>query len=585
MKRFLKVFVPIVLSLSILMGIGWYFFFYDTELTKDMFLSCAEHLESKGNTKLANWFYDRAIEQSSAPDEITISIAKRHLAKKDYTAAEVALNKAILKGCGADVYVTLCYTYIQQDKILDALHLLENISDPVLKQKLNSMRPAAPVPNYAPDTYNTYISVSFDGQGKSVYVNTSGKYPCVTNDLYTDPIQTVEGVNDFRGVAISENGLVSPLGTYQYIIGGVIEVVQFTDPAMESAIRTALQLPENYTIMTNDLWKIRSFTIPQDAVDYSNLEDMTSLESLTINSGAANQMHHLSKITTLKTLTVSNTILSDDDVESIGKLVGLSSLTMESCAITAISSLSNLTGLRYLNINNNAIRDISTLAAMTELEELYMNENALNDLTALSSCINLKTLDISGNKDIPSLTPLSNLTMMCKLDISDSSILDISPLASMTKLQEFHGKNNRISSLDSLQNCLELSVLNVSSNLITDLSALTPLLNLTHLDFSQNQVAALPQWDVSSKLITINGNDNFISDVSPIAGLENLNNILLNNNSELKEIEILIECPNLIEVYVEKTKVSEEEADKLAEPSELHHVIIVHYDYVEIAQE
>ena len=98
MKRFAKIFLPIILSLAIVIGIGWYLVFYDTELTKDMFLSCAMYFDSKDNTKVANWFYNRAMESSKDPDAIVIDMAKRYLAKGDYTAAEVALNNAISNG-------------------------------------------------------------------------------------------------------------------------------------------------------------------------------------------------------------------------------------------------------------------------------------------------------------------------------------------------------------------------------------------------------------------------------------------------------------------------------------------------------
>ena len=127
MKRFLKIFVPILLSLAIVFSIGWYFFSYDTELTKDIFLSWAKYFDSKDNTTLFTWFYDRACAQSKDPDAIAIEFANSYMEKGNFTKAEVTLNKAIVDGADADVYVTLCNVYVRQNKILDALNLLNNM--------------------------------------------------------------------------------------------------------------------------------------------------------------------------------------------------------------------------------------------------------------------------------------------------------------------------------------------------------------------------------------------------------------------------------------------------------------------------
>ena len=222
MKRFLKFFVPIILSLTILAGIIWYFFAYDTQLTESIFLSCASYFESKDNTALANWFYDRAYEQSTNPDAIAVRLANQFLAKGDYTKAEVTLNQAILDGGGANVYIALSNVYVKQDKLLDAMNLLDNISDPTLKKELESMRPPIAAINYPEGDYSTYISLTFESPNNTIYVSTNGQYPSTATDLYQAPITMVQGVNDIRAITVSPNGLVSTLKSYKYTIGGVV---------------------------------------------------------------------------------------------------------------------------------------------------------------------------------------------------------------------------------------------------------------------------------------------------------------------------------------------------------------------------
>ena len=45
MKRFFKVFIPIVLVLSIIACMGWYLLIYDRDFTRDMLLNGARYLD------------------------------------------------------------------------------------------------------------------------------------------------------------------------------------------------------------------------------------------------------------------------------------------------------------------------------------------------------------------------------------------------------------------------------------------------------------------------------------------------------------------------------------------------------------
>ena len=576
MKRFLKIFVPTVLSLAIFIGIGWYFFSYDTELTKDIFLSCAKYFESKDSTVLANWFYNRAFEQSSDPDAIAIDLAQNYMDKNDFTKAELTLNKAIVDGAGAKVYVALCKTYLKQDKVLDALNLLNNISDPSLKDELDKMRPSAPSASFPTGDYDTYISVSFESQGNNIYVNQKGNYPSVANDSYLSPITTTAGINEFHAVAVAPNGLVSTLATYKYKIIDVIEKVIFQDAAIENTVRTLLRLSDSYEIMTNDLWKIKSFTVPKDAKNYGDLKYMKALEILNIDHGVSDQLSSIANSISLSTLNITNTLLSFSDVETIGKITSLESLTLDSCGLSTISPLSQLTSMQYLNLANNSLRDLSSISHMTELKELNLRRNAVNDLSALSDCINIEVLDISSNPQILSLEPLRAYMKLYRLDITDNKLSDISPLSDTRKLKELKASNNALESIDALQNCSELTYVDISNNAIASLSALTSLESITYLNFSNNKVSILPAWSTDCQLVTIDGSSNLISDLSPLAGLENLNIIIMNYNTNISQIEMLTTCHNLVEVRVEHTNVSDEQAKKLQDP----YNIIVHYEYL-----
>ena len=556
MKVFLKIFVPIILTLAIIIGIGWYLFDYDKDFTRDMLLRGARHFESSGNLNIASWFYDRAYEQGNGSDEIAVELAQQYIDSGNYTQAEVTLNRAIKDGGGVQVYIALCKAYTEQDKLLDAVELLDKISDPVIKEQLDALRPAAPTTMQAPGFYNQYISVSVESEGNQLYVSASGEYPSVQTDAYVSPITLHDGENVLYALAVSDTGLVSPLTILGYTVGGVIEEVVFEDTAIEQTVRYMLNVSDDKILYSNDLWDIKEFDVPEDAVSYSDLRHMAFLEKLTIDSGVSGQLQILSSFSNLKSLQITNTTVSSEELEIIGALTTLESLTLNSCSLSTTAGLSGLTSLQYLNLSNNAIRNISALSAMTELRELNMQRNALQELSPLSPCTLLTTLDISYNS-ITSIGSIAGLPVLSWLDVSHNQLSDISPVSQMSALSQLRCSSNTLSDISSLAQCSNLTYVDISDNSIVSIDSLCQLSGITYLNFSYNQVTELPAWPASSSLVTIDGSYNQISDLSGLKDLECINNILMDYNENISSIDVLANCPVLIQVNVYGTKVKD----------------------------
>ncbi len=573
MKRFLKIFLPIVLSLAIIAGIGWYLFSYDPLFTQDVLLSGARHFSDVGNHKLASWLYDRAYNQSYNMEEISIELAEGYVEVGNYTKAEVALNRAIKDGAKAPVYICLSKIYIEQDKILDAIQLLDKIPDSDLKKELDGLRPAAPTTNQEPGLYNQYISVTIDGAGHQLYVNKNGQYPSVGKDLYAEPIRLVDGENILYAVSISEKGLPSPLSVFSYTIGGIIEDIAFQDTIIEQDIRKILSISDNRPIKTNELWNIKEYTIPEHAKNYTDLQYMIHLESLVIDGGVSDQLKSIKNLKELKYLTITDTNISADDLDAISQLTGLTELTLDNCGISTITSLSTLTELTKLKLNNNAIRNLAPIGNLTKLEELEMQRNVLVDLSPITTCAFLRKLNLSYNT-IVSIAPLGELNLLNYLDVSHNEISDISALQKMAELNELYVNNNSITDISPVVYCEKLARINISNNNISDLTPTLDLKHVTHLNFSHNQVTDLPKWSKSNSFITVDGSYNQISDLSVFSGHETINNILMDYNENIESIDMLADCHVLIQVNVYGTKVSN--VEKLTEQS-----IIVNYNPVE----
>lgn len=581
MKRFLKILLPILLSIAIIAGICWFFFSYDKGLTQDLLRSCGSFFAGQNNMKAASWFYELAYNQNYDRDNVAIEVADKYIQIGNYTKAEAALYKAIEDGADVPVYIALSKAYVAQDKLYDAVELLDSVTDPQIKQKLDEIRPPRPTSPNEQTTYHEIISVTVEAAENKLYVNPNGEYPSVAIHAYNAPVTLTEGENLLYAVAVSDTGLVSPLSILKFEVSGVIEAIEFQDDAMEAQIRKLLNIPGNKTVYSNDLWDITAFTVPADAKNYNELRYMLYLQSLTIENGIPGQLQVLndsidSLANTLKILNISNTSLTSDDMDVVSGFISLEYLILDGCGLSTTAQLSQLTKLSKLNLNNNAIRNISALSNMPELKELYMQRNALIDLTSIASCSQLEILDISYNA-ITSLESIAALERLKALNIGQNEIQNISALSQFKDLEILSANDNQIIDISALESCSKLTIVDISGNRIESLEPLASHINITNLNFAHNQVSTLPNWDHISAFVTIDGSYNLLSDLTPLGKLQNINNILMDYNENIQSVEALAGCPVLIQVNVYGTKVTD--VKMLTEQS-----IIVNYNPIETAE-
>lgn len=555
MKKALRIIVPIVLSIVIICVSVWYLFVYDREFTRDMLLSAARYSESQGNHELATWFYGRAYSQTGDSEAVAIELAEQYKKSGNYTKAEYTLSNAIADGGGVELYIALCKTYVEQDKLLDAVNMLNGITNPEIKKQLDEMRPAAPTASPEPAFYSQYISAEIHNDSGVLYVNPNGQYPSTQDAPYSDAIPLKDGENTLYALAISDNGLVSPVSIFGYTIGGVIEKVEFTDTTMEAELRTVLGVDANTDVYNNDLWTISEWTVPAGASVYGDLRHMTFLKKLTIDSGVSSELSCLSFLTNLEELHISNTTVSADVLEIIGNLPMLKQLTLAGCNISDISHLASCVEIEYLDLNNNAIRDLSALSNMRALKEINLQHNAVKDLSPIASLKSVTTLDISFNA-LTTAAPLAGMTAITWLDISNNQLITtsgIEPLASLTYLSLASNDLTNIAGLAASSNLTELSL---SGNQLSEIDALSSLKKLMYLDISHNQITKLPNWSEDCDLVILNASYNKITNVTPLSGLHSLNNVDLDYNPDLSSVSALADCHTLIEVNVYGTKVT-----------------------------
>ena len=562
MKKFFKVIIPIILVLAIIACIGWYLFIYDRDFTRDMLLNGARYFDARGNHTISGWFYDQAYYQADNNDSVAIELANLHKADGNYTKAEYTLTRAISDGGSSELYLALCKTYMEQDKLLDIVKLLDSVLaenstvDSAVKQELLSLRPAAPTCSPEAGFYSQYISASIACESGTLLVDPNGEYPSVHDTPYSEPIELGDGETTIYALAVSDNGLVSPLSVFGYTIGGVVEEVTFADSAVEEAVRLHLGVDEKKVLYTSDLWDLTYFTVPVGAQDLSDLRHMIFVEDLAIDSVPSNQLSHLSSLVNLNTLQIRNTAINAEDLKMIGSLPKLKGLVLSNCGLTTAAGLEAAVAMEYLDLSQNTIRDLTPLSNMSALKDLYLQNNAINDLSKLSNLKALERLDVSYNL-LDTLSPIFDCPNLTYLGAGNNKVTSLVGIEKLTSLQILRFSNNTIQDISPIAGCVGLTQLDISENMISDISSLSALVNLDTFNFSRNVVTELPAFEKECALITIDGSHNQLTSLSALDGLVNLNNVFMDYNEGLDSIEPLVNCPRLVQVKVYGTQVAE----------------------------
>ena len=175
------------------------------------------------------------------------------------------------------------------------------------------------------------------------------------------------------------------------------------------------------------------------------------------------------------------------------------------------------------------------------------------------TCELLRTLTnlSAGNAGIENLSGIQNLTSLTTLTIRANSITDISALSGLTSLTELNLAANSISDVSALSGLTNLTFLAINENVdIADISALSGLTSLMGtLWIGGNSITDLSALSELTSLTTLNAWDNSITDLS---GLTNLDVIWLHTNTDLSDIQPLIDNPGLggAGVSLRSTKVS-----------------------------
>ena len=549
MKKAFKIMVPILMVLLILASLVWYGFVYDRDFVRDLLLKQARYCSTRGHASMSSWFYDLAYEHSGQSNNVAIELANQFKKSGNYTQAEATLSKAIADSCTMELYMALCQLYVDQDKIIDAMAMLDNVTDPVIAEQLLSARPEAPTADLEPGFYNEYLSVSLNSSdGGFVYYILNDQYPSFANEPLTSPILLPAGETQINAIVVGRNGLVSPIASFKYTVGGVVEQVYFEDEVLEQAVRQQLYLG-NSAIYSDQLWEVKNFIVPEGAQNFADLSYFPYLESLSIQNYNIDSLSFLSNLPSLRKLDLSGCRFPAADLSIIGALPNLQDLNLSNCGLSTLTGLENAIEISYLDLSDNSIRNLTPLSSLLRMQELDLSHNAVTDLKQLANMAHLTRLDVSHNS-LNSIAPIASCAKLTWLNASQNALTSVSAVTNLSNLTYLNLNKNNLTDVSVISECTELQELYIANNTISTISTFKTLTKLEDFDFSNNAVTALPQWPVDDcALRVINGSYNALTNLNPLRGIKTLNFVTMDYN-KITSVAPLAECNTLVQINI-----------------------------------
>lgn len=174
-------------------------------------------------------------------------------------------------------------------------------------------------------------------------------------------------------------------------------------------------------------------------------------------------------------------------------------------------------------------REPLTEVDVAQVSTVVAHGAGIRSLAGLEKCRSLAMLELPGNR-IVDLGPLANLTRLQYLDLRTNAIVTLTPLASVAALQYLNLSWNRIEDVGPLQGLTNLTALHLSGNRLTDLGAVYGLSRLTSLYVDDNRLVSIEGIGRLKALTTLSLSGNRLSHLRPMESLESLQYLFLARN-------------------------------------------------------
>ena len=214
-------------------------------------------------------------------------------------------------------------------------------------------------------------------------------------------------------------------------------------------------------------------------------------------------------------------------------------------------------------VDISGIREIITLEPLSELSDLtFLNisETSVEDLSPVRNLNKLKQLEANSTL-IDDLSTLKYNITLEELQVANTAIDDLSVLSSLRNLQILNLANTQVNRINNLKNCPSLTSLNLSGTRVANLGILQDLPQVRNLDISNTAIRDLGPVNNLKDLQSLNISGSAISNLQPLAELENLRELFCSHTT-IRDLSPLKNHRRLGKIYCDHSNIGDAEASE-----------------------
>jgi len=266
----------------------------------------------------------------------------------------------------------------------------------------------------------------------------------------------------------------------------------------------------------------------------------------------ANDVYVQKGLNMMQVLAENDSIMIEDTIQWKGD-----TLTLNHPQLYA--SLKKLKNLKSLDLSNNkAIADLSPISRLTSLEELRISGTLVRDLTPLRSLTYLKRL-YCGKSLVTSLAPLRYAIKLEILSCPNTPVSDLSVIKQFPNLRILNCKNTLVNTIKPLASATVLQEFICSGSPLPSLSGIQGAKNLQVLLCDSSSLTSLKGVESLKHLRTLSFNRTGVQDLSPLASLNALEKISC-EGSRVSTLTPLLKLDKLSQIYCDGTPIDEQKA-------------------------
>jgi hypothetical protein len=221
--------------------------------------------------------------------------------------------------------------------------------------------------------------------------------------------------------------------------------------------------------------------------------------------------------------------------------------------------LKGMTRREEIDVTGNIqIASLTPLIKLTGLKRVGCSSTLVSSLGPLSYLNDLERLNCAHTL-VDDLEPLRYSSLLSALDLSYTFVSNPEPISQLRRLEKLNLGKTSLEALGYLSSLSNLKELDISQCNVRALDDLSGLINLETLDFSSNPVPSLAPLASLINLVSLGFENTVVEDLSPLSGLSRLTLLIINGSAvrSLKPLEGLV---SLKKIYCDNTGVTKEEA-------------------------